>query len=290
MGQTAEVRRGGRAFDRVAAAYDANRPAYPDELVDRAFELAGLGHGDRVLELGCGTGQLTRSLIARGVRVTVVEPGEHLIALAGRNLEGGGEVELVNARFEDADFPDGRFGAVFSAAAFHWIDPDVSWRKAAAALAPGGTLALIQYCGLHEPSIDCDHEQLLSALSRIAPEIAAGWPVYRDLAGTEAGARARAANVSEVWAWVGTHEVGRADAAELFDDARIATVPVLAEHTADELNALLGTASFHSRFTPEQRRAIELEHETMFEQLGRPIRSSMAAVLVTARLRGESAG
>src|SRR5271169_6171426 len=150
MAQLAPRRHGDRAFDAVAAEYDRNRPAYPDELVKRACQIAGIGRGDRVLEVGCGTGQLTQSLVARGLQVVAVEPGSQLMSLADRNLSERGEVEFVNARFEDADLPHGRYPAVFSAAAFHWIDPEVSWRKAASVLAPGGTLALIQYCGLQE--------------------------------------------------------------------------------------------------------------------------------------------
>ena len=273
----------GKAFDDVAAAYDRNRPTYPDELVDRACRVAGIGSGDLVLEVGCGSGQLTRSLVARGLHVTALEPGKHLLSLAEQNMEGPGTVELVNARFEDAELSHQHFAAVFSASAFQWIDPEVSWEKAARVLPPGGTLALLQYCGLREERSRRDEEALLSALARIAPEIAADWPTYRDLAGTVAGAEQRRANVSEVWAWLGSHDVARARAGDLFGDVRIAAVPTLREQTADELNALLGTASFYARLSPDQRRALEDESVAIQERLGRPIRSSTVAVLVTAR-------
>src|SRR5580698_5191526 len=132
----ATARRYGKVFDEVAAEYDRRRPAYPDELVDQACQVAGIGSGDRVLEVGCGSGQLTRGLLARGLHVTAVEPGESLIGLARQNLAGAGEVEFVNAQFEDAPLPCGQFQAVFSASAFHWVDPEVSWRKAADVLVP----------------------------------------------------------------------------------------------------------------------------------------------------------
>ena len=159
----------------------------------------------------------------------------------------------------------------------------MSWRKAARLLVPGGTLALVQYCGIEdERSID-DQEALLSALARIAPEIAAGWPIYRSLSALVAGAEERRENVAEMWAWIGNHDVARREASRLFCDAQIAAVPTLVEQTADELNALLRTASFYWRLSPEQRRALEYEYVALHERVGRPIRSATAAVLVTAR-------
>jgi ubiquinone/menaquinone biosynthesis C-methylase UbiE len=284
---TAPSRRYGRVFDGVAAEYDRSRPTYPDELIAHACRVAGIQSGDRVLEVGCGSGQLTRSLVARGLQVAALDPGERLISLAEKNLEGPGEVEFVNARFEDAQLPHGHYRAVFSASAFHWIDPEVSWQNAARLLVPEGTLALIQYCGLQEEQSICDQRALLSTLTRIAPEIAADWPSYRDLAGTVAGAEQRRENVSEVWAWIGSHDVAWADASRLFCDVQIAVVPTLVEQTADELNTLLHTLSFYHRITPNQREALQTESVAIYERLGRPIRSSTVAVLVTARRSGE---
>jgi hypothetical protein len=196
-------------------------------------------------------------------------------------------VEFVNVRFEDARLPHERFRAVFSASAFHWIDPEVSWEKAASALVPGATLALIQYCGLHEERSLGDQEALLSTLARIAPEITANWPSYRDLAATVAGAEQRRENVSEVWAWIGSHKVARRQASRLFSDVQIAAMPTLMEQTADELNALLRTASFYRRLSPNQRQALQSQTAASYKRLGRPIRSSTVAVLVTARRRTE---
>ena len=273
----------GKAFDQVASEYDRHRPTYPEELIDLACELAGLEHGNRVLEIGCGTGQLTRSLLARGLRVTAIEPGAQLAGLAQQRLQGAGELELVNARLEDARLPHEHFRAVFSASAIHWVDPDVGWQRTADTLMPGGTLALIQYFGLHDPLSADDQEAVLSAMTAIAPEIARSWPRYRELRTTLAGVHERRENISEVWAWLGDYELARKYVTALFDDAQIATAPTLMEHTAAELNALLRTMSFWSRLSPEQRKAMDSANRTLCEQLGRPIRSSIVACLVTAR-------
>jgi len=64
-------------------------------------------------------------------------------------------------------------------------------------------------------------------------------------------------------------------------------VPTLLERIADEVNALLGTASFYARLSPDQRQALENESVAIYDRLGRPIRSSTVAVLVTARREAE---
>jgi SAM-dependent methyltransferase len=273
----------GKVFNEVAVEYDRNRPPYPDALVDHACEVAGIGDGERVLEIGCGTGQLTRSLLARGLRVTALEPGDQLIRIAEENLKDAGDVELVHARLEDMQLPRESCEAVFSASAIHWVDPDLGWRKIADALAPNGTLALIQHFGLQEQRSVDDQEALLSALRRHAPEIAATWPTYRDLDCTIAGVQERRRNVADVWGWLGSCDIGRDYAADLFEDLQLATVPTLIERTADGLNALLGTMSFWARLSLDQRDALVNENHALHERLGRPIRASTVAVLVTAR-------
>jgi ubiquinone/menaquinone biosynthesis C-methylase UbiE len=176
MSSEADSHRYGAVFDEVAAEYDRRRSTYPDVLIDRACGVAGLEPGASVLEIGCGTGQLTRSLLARGLRVSAVEPGPQLIARARAHLADAGDVEFVNARLEDASLPPAHFRAVFSASAIHWVDPDVSWRTAADALVDGGILALVSYFGLDEPRSAGDQQALRDAMARIAPDPAAAWP------------------------------------------------------------------------------------------------------------------
>ena len=285
MSRALDARRYGSVFDEVAEDYDRHRPTYPDALVDRACEGAGLGPGAAVLEIGCGTGQLTRSLLARELRVTALEPGQQLIARARDRCNGVGDVQFVNSRLEDASLPCARYSAVFSASAIHWIDPNVSWRKAADALADGGSLALVSYFGLDDLRSADDQQALRCAMRTVAPELAADWPTYRDLACTLAGVAARRDNVSQAWAWLGGYEIARGYAAELFDDTQVAAVPTLLEHTAEELNALLGTMSFWARLSPRQRDALAAENQSIYQRIGRPIRSSTVACLLAARRR-----
>jgi len=285
-----DERRYGRVFDEIAAEYDRYRPAYPDQLIDQACRVAAIGNGDPVLEIGCGSGQLTRSLAGRGLRVTALEPGTNLISLARHNLAGYAEVEFVTAQFEDAPLPRERFRAVFAASAFHWVDPEASWQRAADVLVPGGTLALVQYFGLEEARSKQDQDAVLAALAQVAPDIAASWPAYRDLEATLAGIERRRDNISQAWSWLGSYDIGRDYAGRLFSDVQAAVMPKLTEHTPDELGALVRTMSFYARLSPGQREALDREHEAIYQRLGRPIRASTIAVLLTAQRRADASG
>jgi SAM-dependent methyltransferase len=277
------ARRSTTVFDDVADAYDRRRPTYPDELVAKGCELAGVAWGDEVLEVGCGSGQLTRGLLARGLHVVAVEPGRRLLSLAERNLAGCGRVEFVDVPFEEAQLPLERFQAVFSASAFHWLDPEVSWQRAVDVLVPGGSLALFQYFGLSDERSEADREAILGALGRVAPEIAAEWPSYRDLSATIAGVEQRRGNISEAWGWLGSYDLTQARASELFTNVQMAAVLVFLERGGEELNSLLQTLSFYGRLAPAQRQALDGETVELCERVGRPIRSSTLAVVLTAR-------
>jgi len=127
-------------FNQDAERYDRIRPRYPEQVFD-ALAAAGVPPGARVLEIGCGTGQATIPLARRGYRITAVELGPAMAAVARRNLAGFDSVQVVTASFEDWPLPDQPFDLVFAATAFHWVDPAVRVVKAADALRPGGLLA-----------------------------------------------------------------------------------------------------------------------------------------------------
>jgi ubiquinone/menaquinone biosynthesis C-methylase UbiE len=103
---------------------------------------AGLGEGSKVLEVGCGTGQLTAELARRGCDVTAIDIGPSMVAVARRRL-GRAPVRFAVVSFEDFAGDDGWFDLVVSATAFHWVDPEVKFDKTARLLRPGGWLALL---------------------------------------------------------------------------------------------------------------------------------------------------
>lgn len=284
---SASTRHFGKVFDQVAPEYDRNRPGYPEQLIDHACQIAQLRSGDSVLELGCGTGQLTQSLVSRGLQVTAVEPGKQLLAIAAQKVEDPGTIEFINTRFEDARLPQNHYKAVFCASAFHWIDPDVSWIKSANCLVPGGVIALIQYFGVKEQRTSVDLEAQLTVLKKVSPTLAGSWPQYYELDEIIDGIKERRKNISEAWAWLGNYDIGRNYVSNLFHDLQIAAIPFLIEQNSDELIALIRTTSPYSRLTHQQQRALELEYSQLYTRLGRLIRSSTVNVLITARKTGQ---
>ena len=130
--------RRGRAtsFGDVADAYERARPGYPEVAVRW---LAGEKPRD-VVDLGAGTGKLTRSLVALGHRVTAVEPLPEMIAhllaaVPGVTAVQGG-AEAIPLEAESAD-------VVVAAQAFHWFDHGPALREIARVLRPGGWIALV---------------------------------------------------------------------------------------------------------------------------------------------------
>ncbi|MGZ3425789.1 MAG: class I SAM-dependent methyltransferase [Polyangia bacterium] len=126
-------------FDRDPASYDAVRPGYPAALVDDVIALANLAPGARVLEVGCGTGQATRLFAARGLAVTAVEAGPQLAAATRANVPNA---DVIVGRFEEVPLLARAFSLVYSATAWHWIDPARGYARAHDLLLPGGALAL----------------------------------------------------------------------------------------------------------------------------------------------------
>lgn len=130
-------------FDEVAELYDRARPRYPADLVAGLARSAGLGPGRRVLEVGPGTGQLTVPLAEFGCRITGVELGPAMAAVARRRLRRFPLVDVELRDFESWPLPGAPFDLVVCATAWHWIDPAVRVPKAAEALRAGGLLAIV---------------------------------------------------------------------------------------------------------------------------------------------------
>ena len=263
----------GLLFDTVAADYDRVRPTYPPALVARAC--AGLPPGARVLEVGAGTGKLTRELAGRGLRLEAVEPGEAMVEVARRSV--GDAVTFHLGRFEDAALPEHAYDAVFSATAFHWVDPAVGWAKVARILRPGGTFALLGHLADTTGLVDTHiHE----AWTRVRPEADTWMP--RTMEQYLSGAEARRADVSEVWSWICHRDLSAPGVDGLFEDAVIETATREIDETADEVIEHMRTTSSFLQMDAADQQWIEDRYREIIEAAG-GYRNTIYALLVTAR-------
>lgn len=164
-------------FDEVAALYDRARPSYPEPLIADVLEFAELGPDDRILEVGCGTGQATRLFARHGHRMTCLEPGPGMAALARTNLDSYPNVEVLETTFEDWPLEEEVFALLISAQAFHWVRPEIRFVKAARALAKGGAIALFW----NMPAVGNDHVHLAiqDQYARHAPSLGVMLPGQR---------------------------------------------------------------------------------------------------------------
>jgi len=130
-------------FDEIGDLYDRYRPGYPEALFEDLLSLSGLSASDRILEVGCGTGQATLPLARRGYAMSCLEPGPRLASIARKNLAAFSGIDVVCETFETWPCELAAFGLVFSAQAFHWLAPELRFTRSAQALRPGGSLAVM---------------------------------------------------------------------------------------------------------------------------------------------------
>jgi SAM-dependent methyltransferase len=132
-------REGRRLFGADPAAYDTARPGHAERVYEVLAERCGLGPGSRVLEIGPGTGQATRRLLALGAVVTGVEPDPELAAYLEQTLPG---LEIHAAAIEDARLPEGAFDLAVAASSFHWVDEPSGLQVIHHTLLPDGWFAM----------------------------------------------------------------------------------------------------------------------------------------------------
>jgi SAM-dependent methyltransferase len=218
------------SFDRNAAGYDAVRPSYPDALVDAA--LAGLPPAAKLLEIGAGTGKATVPFARRGARIVALEPGANMIAVLRANTAAFPAVACEQATFEAWSGADGSFDLVYAAQAIHWIDPAVRYVKIAAALRPGGRVAVIRN---EKAPIDAAlRAELDDAYARWFPPSDPPWPLDR----------------------IEREHVAELDAAARFGRVDVARFPWTQHYSAAEYLALIDTYSDHAVLEAARKTAL----------------------------------
>ncbi|WP_043672305.1 class I SAM-dependent methyltransferase [Clavibacter michiganensis] len=124
------------SFGAVSAQYDRVRPGYPEEAVTWMLPAGAR----RVVDLGAGTGKLTRLLAGRGLAVTAVEPDDGMRAVLAASSP---EVDARAGTGEAIPVGDGEEDAVLVAQAWHWMDEGDAARECARVLRPGGRLGVV---------------------------------------------------------------------------------------------------------------------------------------------------
>ena len=248
-----EDRRRAESFGADAERYDRARPSYPAEMVDELLA----GKPARVLDVGCGTGKVARLFPSRGCDVLGVEPDSRMAGVARAH---GIPVEV--ATFEAWDPTHRMFDLVVSGQAWHWVDPSVGPRKAAAILPPGGRLAIFWNRGRPDAETKAALDE---AYLRFAPALAKESVPLGNQPPDHAG---------DIAAIAATHR---------FAPAQLRTYAWAHRYSRDEWLDQLGTHSDHHALEPQQLAALLDAIGSAIDRLGGSITVHYETQLLTAQ-------
>jgi len=258
-------------FDARAELYDSARPEYPAALFDALIETTGIRPGDHLLEIGCATGKATGPLARRGFRITCVELGHALAAVARKRLAAFPQVEVLEGAFESWEprAQDDSFALVFAATSWHWIDPAVRYQRAHALLRRGGHLAF--WSALHVFPMGGD--PFFRELQDVYDEINEGLPP------------------GAVWPRPGelAEQTADIEASGLFDVIHVRHFDWERVYDAEGYIELLNTFSGHLTMADRQRERLYGEiRRRLGERPGATLRRHWGAVLHVARRRAHA--
>ena len=137
------------SFNEAAETYDEVRPSYPADLFDSLFDLVPFE--PEIVEVGPGTGQATKALLARGASVHAIEIGPAMAAKLRSNLPTD-RLRVSVGDFETLHIPSASADAVLSATAYRWIAPAAQTDRPASILRPGGVTAIVDLIQVDSPS------------------------------------------------------------------------------------------------------------------------------------------
>jgi SAM-dependent methyltransferase len=271
-----------RVFDRIAGLYDQARPGYPPEAVTDLLRLCRVDRPSRILEIGCGTGQLTRDLVATEAQIICLEPGSSLADVARANLTRWPKARVVTTGFEDFEAATS-FDVVVSATAFHWIDPNLSYAKAAELLSKGGWLALVT--NTHSRGGTHTDEKIAEPIRRVHRRLAPEVGDWHFPAAEEIQRRALSGgDIAAVWARVERKLSDPPTVGDLFAPPTVKTYPWMATYEKDSYLAMLASQSSYALMDPVRRDELLASIGTLIdEQLAGTVSKEYVTVLAVAK-------
>lgn len=141
-----------RRFKSAAAHYLAGRAPYPAALIRRTAQLLELRDTDRLLDLGCGPGQLAMAFAPLAGEVVAMDPEPEMLAVAREASATLPNVKVVEGSSTDLGTQLGTFRAALIGRAFHWMERVETLRRFNDLITPDGAVVLFGTVGIAVPS------------------------------------------------------------------------------------------------------------------------------------------
>ena len=239
-----KARRAG-SFGQAAQNYERYRPGPPEAAVDWILG----GHVGRVVDLGAGTGALTRLLVDRADEVLAVEPDDRMRAVLTEEVPG---VTALKGTGESMPIADNHVDAVLASSSWHWMDPIPTLHEVARVLVAGGTLGALWAGPDTEGAFFVQAQALLAGRSQPASD---GSTDSGNLGGLILGDALRPASVLEIPSGVA------------FEQPERQTFTWDVAMNAEDLIGLLGTLSWIIAMPEEHRDRIISEARRLLRDL-----------------------
>ncbi len=171
-------------FGRTAEDYARHRAGFPDRFFDRLMAIGVVARGDRLVDLGTGTGTVARGFARRGCTVTGLDPSDALRAQAeALDREAGVSVRYVEGTAEATGLDDGIAEVVTAGQCWHWFDGPRAAAEARRVLVPGGRLVIGHFDWLPLPGNVVEATERLILKHNPAWAFAGGNGFHPDCAG-----------------------------------------------------------------------------------------------------------
>lgn len=249
-------------YGSIADAYNRTRPRYPQAIVDRAIAAAQLSANARILEVGCGPGIATVPFAQQGFSMVCLEPNQQACDLARQNCSHYPNVEIVNTTFEDWTLEDKGFAAVLAATSFHWVAPEVAYRKAAMVLQDSGFLILL-WNMTPQPK-----PEVCQALQAVYQTLAPALGQYEPRSFQEESLRRFGQKILD---------------SGQFQNLAVEQLPCNVAYSIDDYLSLLSTLSPYIALDPQRRNTLFAGLKEVLEQIGGDVQTSYLSACQVAQ-------